>query len=172
MALWSLVPQLLSVLRAFVSHWHRCPRVLAQSYGSVVRAVRELGVKETFWKIFQTRTLKFGNLVGTDALGNRYYENKKDYPYGAGAPFPSPIPVPSCCSGGARENAACLVPCAARARALCLVVGPLHVFFLAANASLCRVNWVRMFTDFECCYTLCANAAFHWPTCGFLPYVR
>ena len=47
--------------------------------------MKELGVKETFWKIFQQRTLKFGRLVGTDALGNKYYENKKDYPLGAWA---------------------------------------------------------------------------------------
>lgn len=53
------------------------------SYGNVVRAVKEFGVKDTFYKLFQLRTLKFGELKGTDQLGNKYFENKKDYPFGA-----------------------------------------------------------------------------------------
>ena len=39
--------------------------------------------EQTFWKLFQSRTLKFGQLVGVDKFGNKYYENTKDYPYGA-----------------------------------------------------------------------------------------
>lgn len=53
-----------------------------QAHANIVRAVKEWGIKETFWKIFQQRTLKFGDLVGTDKYGNKYYENKKDYPFG------------------------------------------------------------------------------------------
>ena len=58
-----------------------------QAHANIVRAVKEWGIKETFWKIFQQRTLKFGDLVGTDKYGNKYYENKKDYPFGTS---PSP----------------------------------------------------------------------------------
>lgn len=47
-----------------------------------MRAFKEFGVKETFYKLFQQRQLKFGTLMGTDALGNKYYENKEEYPYG------------------------------------------------------------------------------------------
>lgn len=36
----------------------------------------------TFKKLYKMRTLKFGTLVGEDALGNRYYENTVDYPHG------------------------------------------------------------------------------------------
>jgi len=52
------------------------------SYGNLLRGFKEFGVKETFYKLFQQRTLKFGALVGTDKLGNKYYENTKDYPWG------------------------------------------------------------------------------------------
>ena len=40
-----------------------------------MRAVRAWGVVGTIEKLFKMRTLKFGKLVGTDQLGNRYYEN-------------------------------------------------------------------------------------------------
>lgn len=68
------------------------------SYGNVLRAFKEFGVKDTFYKLFQSRTLKFGRLVGTDSLGNKYYENKKDYPFGEG--------------GGTGRVAACAVEAA------------------------------------------------------------
>jgi len=45
------------------------------SHGDIVRAVRAFGALGTIEKLFKMRTLKFGNLVGTDSLGNRYYEN-------------------------------------------------------------------------------------------------
>ena len=47
------------------------------------RALKEFGVKGTFWKMWHMRTLKFGRLVGVDKYGNKYYENKEDYPSGA-----------------------------------------------------------------------------------------
>lgn len=36
----------------------------------------------TFKKVYKMRTIKFGNLVGTDQFGNEYYENTKDYQHG------------------------------------------------------------------------------------------
>jgi hypothetical protein len=45
------------------------------SHGDFVRAVRAWGVVGTIEKLYKMRTLKFGSLVGTDQLGNRYYEN-------------------------------------------------------------------------------------------------
>mmetsp|Transcript_21407 Transcript_21407/g.50333 ORF Transcript_21407/g.50333 Transcript_21407/m.50333 type:complete len:308 (-) Transcript_21407:37-960(-) len=49
---------------------------------NVFRAVREFGVIETARKLHMLKTLKFGQLVGIDELGNRYYENTEDYAYG------------------------------------------------------------------------------------------
>lgn len=53
------------------------------SHGHFIRAFKEFGVVGTFWKLYKTRTLKFGALVGVDHLGNHYYENTIDYPHGA-----------------------------------------------------------------------------------------
>jgi NADH:ubiquinone oxidoreductase subunit len=50
------------------------------SYANVFRAVKEWGVKGTFWRLFQQRTLKFGTLMGVDKYGNEYYENT-EYPH-------------------------------------------------------------------------------------------
>lgn len=52
------------------------------SHGHFIRAVKEFGVTGTFKKLFKMRTLKFGTYMGTDELGNKYYENKIDYPHG------------------------------------------------------------------------------------------
>ena len=52
------------------------------SYGNFLRAFKEFGPKGTFLRLWQQRTLKFGALKGTDQLGNKYYENKVDYPFG------------------------------------------------------------------------------------------
>eukprot|EP01138_Halocafeteria_seosinensis_P016160 gb/GECG01016490.1/.p1 GENE.gb/GECG01016490.1/~~gb/GECG01016490.1/.p1 ORF type:complete len:210 (+),score=18.19 gb/GECG01016490.1/:1-630(+) len=48
---------------------------------SVFRALKEFGLRGTFTKLFQQRTLKFGRLVGTDRYGNKYYENP-EYAWG------------------------------------------------------------------------------------------
>jgi len=52
------------------------------SYGNFVRAFKEFGAVGTFKKLYQQRTLKFGSLVGTDRLGNKYFENTEDYLHG------------------------------------------------------------------------------------------
>lgn len=51
------------------------------SHGGFIRAFREFGVKGTFEKLYKMRTLKFGQLVGTDSYGNQYYENTIEYPH-------------------------------------------------------------------------------------------
>ncbi|CAH8525763.1 unnamed protein product [Schistosoma turkestanicum] len=35
------------------------------------------GIKASFLTLFRTDELKWGNLVGTDKFGNKYYENNK-----------------------------------------------------------------------------------------------
>lgn len=52
------------------------------SHGHFIRAFKEFGVVGTFRKLYKTRTLKFGALIGTDKYGNKYYENRVDYAYG------------------------------------------------------------------------------------------
>jgi NADH:ubiquinone oxidoreductase subunit len=52
------------------------------SHGHFLTAFRRLGLQGTFREIFRKRTLKFGKLVGTDAYGNKYYENTVDYANG------------------------------------------------------------------------------------------
>jgi len=47
-----------------------------------VRALRAWGLRETVRKFYQMRQIKFGTLIGVDELGNKYYENMQDYPYG------------------------------------------------------------------------------------------
>lgn len=49
---------------------------------NVFRGIREFGVLETARKLHMLKTLKFGQLVGVDELGNRYYENTEEYAYG------------------------------------------------------------------------------------------
>jgi hypothetical protein len=36
---------------------------------NLIRAVREFGVRGTFYKFWQMRHIKFGRLVGVDSLG-------------------------------------------------------------------------------------------------------
>lgn len=52
------------------------------SYGNVIRALKEFGVRGTFNKLWSVKTLKFGTVVGVDQMGNTYYENTIDYPQG------------------------------------------------------------------------------------------
>jgi NADH ubiquinone oxidoreductase subunit NDUFA12 len=52
------------------------------SHFPIVKAFKELGPIGIFKKLYKMRTIKFGNLVGTDIHGNKYYENSVDYPYG------------------------------------------------------------------------------------------
>ena len=52
------------------------------SYGNVIRALKEFGVRGTFDKLWSVKTLKFGTVVGVDKTGNTYYENTIDYPQG------------------------------------------------------------------------------------------
>ena len=37
---------------------------------NLIKAVREFGVRGTFYKFWQMRHIKFGRLVGVDALGS------------------------------------------------------------------------------------------------------
>lgn len=53
------------------------------SHGHFLKAFKEFGLKGTWDKLQKMRTLKFGQLVGTDKYGNEYYENRTDYMYGA-----------------------------------------------------------------------------------------
>lgn len=48
--------------------------------GALMRALREYGIKGTLRKLYQMRVIKFGQLVGVDKYGNKYYENTVDYP--------------------------------------------------------------------------------------------
>ena len=69
--------------RNYVSNSRRRPSLefLKMSHGDLVRAVSAFGAIGTLKKLFMMRTLKFGQLVGTDHLGNRYYENAVEYPH-------------------------------------------------------------------------------------------
>jgi NADH dehydrogenase (ubiquinone) 1 alpha subcomplex subunit 12 len=51
------------------------------SHGNFLKAFKEFGIVGTFKKLYKTRTLKFGYLVGVDKYGNQYFENTKDYPH-------------------------------------------------------------------------------------------
>ena len=48
------------------------------SHGNFLKAIKEFGLIGTWKQLYKFRTLKFGKLVGTDSVGNKYYENTKD----------------------------------------------------------------------------------------------
>jgi NADH:ubiquinone oxidoreductase subunit len=57
------------------------PPAAAMSHGPIFKALRAYGLRGTFDKLYKMRTFKFGKLVGTDSLGNKYFENYVDYPH-------------------------------------------------------------------------------------------
>ncbi|KAF2077302.1 hypothetical protein CYY_001368 [Polysphondylium violaceum] len=42
------------------------------------KGVLQRGVKESLKTLYYTGELKFGDLIGTDKVGNRYFENKEE----------------------------------------------------------------------------------------------
>jgi NADH:ubiquinone oxidoreductase subunit len=48
--------------------------------GVLLRALQEYGLAGTWRKLYAMRQIKFGTLVGVDKYGNKYYENRVDYP--------------------------------------------------------------------------------------------
>lgn len=74
------------------------------SHGHFIRAFKEFGVAGTFKKLYKMRTLKFGAYMGTDELGNKYYENKIDYPHGALlVPYKCAL-LSCCCACGCQQR--------------------------------------------------------------------
>jgi hypothetical protein len=69
------------------------------SYGNFVRAFKEFGAMGTFKKLYQQRTLKFGQLIGTDRYGNKYFENTTEYNHGEITSWFN-LPGLCCCSAG------------------------------------------------------------------------
>ncbi|CAM9156921.1 unnamed protein product [Heterosigma akashiwo] len=50
--------------------------------GKYVRALQTFGLKGSLEKMYSVGDIKFGALKGIDRIGNKYYENAKDYPFG------------------------------------------------------------------------------------------
>lgn len=67
---------------------HRDPHCSTMStYLNIPRALRDYGLKETARIFWQMRSVKHGTLVGVDRIGNKYYENREEYPFGKACSF-------------------------------------------------------------------------------------
>jgi NADH:ubiquinone oxidoreductase subunit len=72
----------LRATRVFPAAANLCSSSASCAISSLPRLPALPVAQGTFKKLYKMRTLKFGTLIGEDSLGNRYYENTVDYPYG------------------------------------------------------------------------------------------
>jgi len=52
------------------------------TFFNIPRALKDYGLRESARIFWQMRSIKHGALIGMDRFGNKYYENRVEYPYG------------------------------------------------------------------------------------------